>query len=113
MAEDQLKFTRFLAECPDDEVTCKLVTERMKMRDIARLKSLARKLDTKYQTLMLELIVERLDRLEAEIKAKAKPVSQAVAQARGENEEDNLIEMVQHLSATRPSIDALLDSPGL
>lgn len=57
--EAQREFAQFLTERPDEESTRKPVTVRMKLRDLARLKGLARKLDTKYQTLMLELIAER------------------------------------------------------
>lgn len=43
---------------PDEESSRKPVTVQMKLRDLARPKGLARKLDTKYQTLMMELIAE-------------------------------------------------------
>ncbi len=72
-AEDQEEFKRFLVERPDEEATRKPVTVRMKLRDLARLKGLARKRGTKYQTLMMELIAEGLDRLEVESKQEAKP----------------------------------------
>lgn len=66
--ETQRGFAQFMAERPDEESTRKPVTVRMKLRDLARLKGLARKLDTKYQALMLELIAEGLDRREAALR---------------------------------------------
>lgn len=114
-AEDQEEFKRFLAERPDEEATRKPVTVRMKLRDLARLKGLARKLDTKYQTLMMELIAEGLDRLETQIEQEARPGLETAANrlpGPGGDKGDNVVEMVQHLSATRALIDVLLEAQG-
>ena len=109
--DEQREFRQFLLERPDEESSRKPVTVRMKLRDLARLKGLARKLDTKYQTLMMELIAEGLDRREAALKAD-RPSPETLVEARGAKEDNTVIEMAEHLNATRALIDLLLEGQG-
>lgn len=100
-AEDQKEFARFLAERPDEEATRKPITVRMKLRDIARLKGLARKLDTKYQTLMMELVTEGLDRREADLKKAAKQQIQGSAPAQELAQSDPSLLVLQLVNLSR------------